>query len=296
MIDYYERVGLAIDFIERHLTDPIQVADVAKAAFSSQWHFQRVFRYLAGCSVAEYLRNRRLSEAGYEILASRAKIIDVALKYQYGAPETFTRAFRKNFGFNPLESRQANEIEFFSPINIHEDRYKDIHSSERISEKTAVRGQMLVSGISRRVTMQDNQNERDIPEFWRSFHTKDIGSQIPNRKTERTLLGVYTEWDYDEGFRLTVGAEVTKEPGSPSETSSGDQTEWSSVVIPPQKYVVFTVQGAGIGDLLAGWKYIYGTWLPRTKRERAPGFDFDLFDERFDGSEKSLSDIYIPVG
>lgn len=294
MIDYYERLGMAIDFMERHLTDPIQVADVAKAAFSSQWHFQRVFRYLAGCSVADYLRQRRMSEAGFEILSSKAKIIDIALKYQYGAPETFSRAFKKRYGFNPAESRVRDELQFFTAINIHETRYRDIYSGDRIKERTAVRGEMFVSGIGTRVTMQDDQNERDIPEFWKFFHTKDIGRKIQNRKNQNALLGVYTEWDYEEGFRLTVGAEVTGIASSGSQSDDGD-LPWSNVVIPPQKYVVFTVQGAGIQDLLSGWKYIYGTWLPRTGRERAPGFDFDLFDERFDGTDNSLSDIYIPI-
>ena len=95
-MDWIKGLQKSIDYIEANLTETIDYEAVAAQSFSSSYHFQRVFSILCGFTVGEYIRNRRLSLAGTELAANKAKIIDIALKYGYENPDSFAKAL-KNF-------------------------------------------------------------------------------------------------------------------------------------------------------------------------------------------------------
>ena len=91
-MNWIQGIQRAIDYVEAHITEEIDFEEVAKQAYSSSFHFQRVFGILCGFSLGEYIRMRRLSLAGEELSRGNAKIIDAALKYGYDTPESFSRA------------------------------------------------------------------------------------------------------------------------------------------------------------------------------------------------------------
>jgi AraC family transcriptional regulator len=90
-MDWVTGIGRAIDYIEAHLTEEIDYEEVARQAYSSSYHFQRVFSVLCGYTLGEYIRKRRLTLAGAALLHSESKIIDVALQYGYESPDSFSR-------------------------------------------------------------------------------------------------------------------------------------------------------------------------------------------------------------
>lgn len=92
-MDWITGISKAIDYIEEHITEPTDYARAAKEACSSPFNFQRVFALLCGYTLGDYVRMRRLTLAGEELLSTDAKVIDVALKYGYDSPESFSRAF-----------------------------------------------------------------------------------------------------------------------------------------------------------------------------------------------------------
>ena len=103
------RTGLqhAIDYVETHLTEPIDFGEAAKCAYASSFHFQRVFSTICGYTLGDYIRWRRLSLAGREFAEQNAKVIDVALKYGYETPESFSRAFTRFHGVSPTKAKHA---------------------------------------------------------------------------------------------------------------------------------------------------------------------------------------------
>jgi len=105
-MDYFELVQKAIDWIEEHSDEQVQVCDLARAAYCSDAHFSRIFRAIVGLSVMEYVRCRRLSLAGRELSLTQSKILDVALKYGYETPQAFTKAFKKYHGVSPIACRK----------------------------------------------------------------------------------------------------------------------------------------------------------------------------------------------
>jgi AraC-like DNA-binding protein len=109
----------AINFIECNLLEDIGVSDVSKHVNSSIDYFQRTFNIVTGLSISEYIRNRRLTLAGEEIKNTRAKVVDISLKYGYDSPESFTKAFTRFHGVAPAFARvSSDKLKYFYPLSI----------------------------------------------------------------------------------------------------------------------------------------------------------------------------------
>jgi AraC-like DNA-binding protein len=118
-MDWIRMIQNAINYIENHLLDDIDPDELAKNAYYSAYQFNRAFSMIAGISVSEYIRNRRLSLAGRELRDSRAKVIDTALKFGYDSPESFTKAFTRFHGKPPSSVRSSKSaLRFYSPLTI----------------------------------------------------------------------------------------------------------------------------------------------------------------------------------
>ena len=98
-MEWVKTINNAIEYMENHLTDDITLSDIAESVYISAFHFQRAFSMMAGISPAEYLRNRRLSQAGAELANGNERVIDIAMKYGYESSESFTKAFSRFFTY-----------------------------------------------------------------------------------------------------------------------------------------------------------------------------------------------------
>ena len=99
-MDWINGIQQALNYIEEHICEDLDASMIAKQAFSSSFHFQRMFSLLCGMTLGEYIRARILSLAGRELAAQSCKIIDIALKYGYENPESFSRAFTRYHGIS----------------------------------------------------------------------------------------------------------------------------------------------------------------------------------------------------
>ena len=90
-MEWVERMNKALDYLEEHLAGEVELEEAARLACCSPYHFQRIFPYLAGVPLSEYLRRRRMSLAAADLLAGE-KVVEVALRYGYNSPTAFNRA------------------------------------------------------------------------------------------------------------------------------------------------------------------------------------------------------------
>lgn len=119
-MDWLHSINKAIEFIEENMCESITVEDVAAHVYSSYSNFARIFYLVTGVTLSEYMRNRRLSMAGRELLTTDVKVIDIALKYQYDTPESFSKAFSRFHGIAPSEVKKGRSVlEFFHPFTIN---------------------------------------------------------------------------------------------------------------------------------------------------------------------------------
>lgn len=117
-MNWIQGIQRAIDYVEENITEEIDFGEVAKQAYSSSFHFQRVFGILCGFSLGDYIRLRRLSLAGEELSCGNAKIIDVAVKYGYDTSESFSRAFTRFHGIAPSEAKRGGKVKIFTPLTV----------------------------------------------------------------------------------------------------------------------------------------------------------------------------------
>lgn len=117
-MNWIEGIQNAIEYIEEHITDNIDYEEVAKVAYSSSFHFQRVFGIMCGITLGEYIRRRRLTLAGNELLSNKLKVVDVALKYGYDTPESFSRAFMRFHGIKPSQVKPDCSLKSYSRLSV----------------------------------------------------------------------------------------------------------------------------------------------------------------------------------
>ena len=155
-MDWITGIQNAINYIEDHITEELDYEQIAKESFSSSFHFQRVFSILCGYTLGEYIRNRRLTLAGSELANTREKVIDVAFKYGYDNPESFTKAFQKFHGITPSQARGSGVmLKSFSRLSIKVSLEGGSIMNYRIEEKPA----MLLTGYKRHFTGDPNSKE-----------------------------------------------------------------------------------------------------------------------------------------
>ena len=112
-MDMLKDFNEAMQYIEEHLNQEIDFNKVSQIAGVSEFHFRKMFSYLSGMTLVNYIRRRRLSQASLDLKQRDMKIIDVAVKYGYDSADGFTRAFREWFGINPSEVKNTNNLKIF---------------------------------------------------------------------------------------------------------------------------------------------------------------------------------------
>ena len=115
-MDWVTSIHQAIQYIEQHLREALTIRDIAQQASLSPFYFQKGFAMLCGMTVGDYIRQRRLSAAGLEVLTTDRKIIDIALEFGYDSPDSFTKAFARFHGLTSAALRKSGgAVRSFAP-------------------------------------------------------------------------------------------------------------------------------------------------------------------------------------
>lgn len=119
-MNWLERIERSLETIEDSLTENISMDTLAQQVYTSSFIFQKMFALLCGVTAGEYIRNRRLTCAGYELLETDISILDLALKYQYETGESFCRAFTRFHGITPSAARkQKVNLTVCKPVSLY---------------------------------------------------------------------------------------------------------------------------------------------------------------------------------
>lgn len=155
-----EGIQAAIDYIEGHLTEELDVHHIAARAYVSAYHFQRLFSAMCGLTLGEYIRRRRLTLAAQE-LSRGGKVIDAAMKYGYDSPDSFARAFKRFHGVLPSQAAQPGvTLHSFAPVKINLNQEGGTMLEYRIVEKAA----FTVVGYKKQFNSETSYQE--IPKWW----------------------------------------------------------------------------------------------------------------------------------
>ncbi|PAD81050.1 AraC family transcriptional regulator, partial [Niallia circulans] len=170
-MDLLKNMNDAMGYIEENLTNEIDFKIVARIAHCSEYHFKRMFSFLAGITLSEYIRRRRLSLAAFELTNSILKIIDIAVKYGYNSPDSFTRAFQNFHGVTPSEARNnGQQLKAFPPMTFQLSIRGGNEMNYRIEQKKAFN----IVGMMKRVPIIFEGENPEITAMWKSLTMEKI--------------------------------------------------------------------------------------------------------------------------
>lgn len=287
-MDWITGISKAIDYIEEHITEPTDYARAAKEACSSLFNFQRVFALLCGYTLGDYVRMRRLTLAGEELLSTDAKVIDVALKYGYDSPESFSRAFTRFHGVSPSAVRKGAAIRSFSRICVKLILTGGSIMEYRIEKKQAAK---IICRRREFTKPGDDYTNREIPEFWnecgRDGSIQKLCGYIKDSAQFKGLLGVCFSTEMtDSGFPYGVGAEYDGE---------SDPQDFEIVEIPAYTYAVFTVRGRMPDAFRETYRKICTEFFPQSGYEYGNGVEIEVYPSADVQNPDYTCEIWIAV-
>ncbi len=292
-MDYCDAVNDAVEFIEKHIREPMSAEQIAGRAGYSLYHFSRVFTAQKGVPLMDYVRMRRLSTARTELTKGR-KVIDVALEFGYETASGFAKAFRKEFGYSPstyVVRMQGTRHNVF----LSKGGETMLHPVLVKKESFNVAGYGIKTNITSGYT-------KDIAAYWDTYTGENLESKMyaqlnPPKHGE---VGLCVSSPHDETVTYLLGVVV--------EDFRKATSDMIRVVVPEAEYAVFTTPpvdltkaGKGEGDPLAEtvkamWKYIFEEWFPRSGYLYDESkMDFEFYDERCHARPDAVMEIYVPV-
>ena len=287
-MDWITGISKAIDYIEEHITEPTDYARAAKEACSSPFNFQRVFALLCGYTLGDYVRMRRLTLAGEELLSTDAKVIDVALKYGYDSPESFSRAFTRFHGVSPSAVRKGAAIHSFSRICVKLILTGGSIMEYRIEKKQAAK---IICRRREFTKPGDDYTNREIPEFWnecgRDGSIQKLCGYIKDSAQFKGLLGVCFSTEMTgSGFPYGIGAEYDGE---------SDPQDFEIVEIPAYTYAVFTVRGRMPDAFRETYRKICTEFFPQSGYEYGNGVEIEVYPSADVQNPDYTCEIWIAV-
>jgi AraC family transcriptional regulator len=200
-MDLLEKMNGALNFIEENLDHEIDFKEVARLALCSEYHFKRMFSFLAGVTLSEYIRRRRLTLAAFELNNNHTRVIDVAIKYGYNSPDSFTRAFQSLHGVTPSEARNNGQsLKAYPRMSFQLSIKGGIEMNYRIEEKEAFR----IVGIMKRVPLIYHGVNPEIASKWENLNLETI-NELKKLSNVEPLGLLSASTNFSEG-RLEWGA------------------------------------------------------------------------------------------
>lgn len=287
-MDSLKNMNAAMQYIENNLTDEIDFKEVAKIAYCSEYHFKRMFSFLAGISLSEYIRCRRLTLAAFELKDSDAKVIDVAIKYGYNSPDSFARAFQNLHGITPSEARKSSHsLKAYSPMTFQLSIQGGNEMNYRIEEKE----QFQIIGITKRVPIVFNGVNEEIASMWKSLNPDSIQTLKSLSNIEPNGI-ISASTNFSEG-RIEEKGELDHYIGVATTKDCPEQ--FKQLEVAASTWAIFEAVGPFPETLQNVWGRIYSEWFPSSNYELAEGPEI-LWNEQKDISSPNFkSEIWIPV-
>lgn len=281
-----ERLNKAMDDIERDLDGTIDVARLAHTAATSEYHLRRMFSALAGMPLSEYVRRRRMTVAGADVLAGGESLLDVAVRYGYGSGEAFARAFRAVHGVGPGEARRTGAVLVSQPRLTFR---LTVEGSSSMRYRAVDRPDFTVVGLRARVPLVHAGPNQAIIDFVRGIdppvleRLEKLSDQEP-----RGIVAVCDDLDPSraEGTELDYYQGVVTSAAAPEGTTA--------LAVPAGAWAVFTVSGPVPGAIQELWRDVFTEWFPSTPYRSRPGPEILRTRLSPDGTEAD-AELWLPV-
>lgn len=289
-MDWITGIQRAIDYVENHIMEPIDYEEAAKQAYSSSFHFQRVFSILCGFTLGEYIRYRRLSLAASQLIHSDEKIIDIAFKYGYDTPESFSRAFTRFHGIAPSQAKNNHAVlKSFSRLSVKLILNGGNAMDYRMETKEAF--QLIMR--KKKISCNQELTTAEISEFWKQCNLDGTIPALCKYISKEDIFGnciagaSFGKDAADKEFPYAIGAVYN---GLPIE-----EKYFAVEEIPAHTYVVFPCVGKMPEAFQKLYQQIYSEFFPTSQYQPCGGTDFEVYPSADVSSPDYRCEIWIAV-
>lgn len=274
-------------YLERNLMQDIDPAQISHLAGCSEYHFRRMFSFLAGMPLGEYIRRRRLSLAGILLRSGQVKIIDLALQLGYESPEAFSKAFQAMHGVSPSQVKKEKvELKILPPMTFQLTIKGGIEMNYRIVEK----GNFCIAGFKERTTLQFKGINPRRESLLQKL-TPQVITELKSLCTEEPEGMLSISANFHE--RTLEGSELDQYIGVATTKTVPDK--YDTLQVEASVWAVFKTAGSFPDAIQDTWARIYAEWLPASGYELTGGPEL-LWCETPDTSRSDYkSEIWIPV-
>ena len=281
-MDWLDSMNTAMDYIESHLADEISYDRAAQLACCSTYHFQRMFSYITGVPLSEYIRRRRLTLAAFELQTGGAKVIDTALKYNYESLEAFSRAFKKLHGVMPVSARDIGvSLRAYPKMTFHITIKGDAEMKYRITQREAFQ----VFGVYTDISTDMEKAFEQVPQFFKKCDEDlvpdEINALLGRFHDNYTISAIYdhaeTTFKYMLCNYLPKGITVPE--------------KFTLLNVPASTWIVFDVPEC---EMQAMWRRIWSEWFPTSGYESVEGVQFEMY-YGLASHQNGFGEIWIPV-
>jgi len=287
-MDLLKNMNEAMKYIEANLSDEIDFKMVARLAQCSEYHFKRMFSFLAGITLSEYIRRRRLSLAAFELTNGNIKIIEVAIKYGYSSPDSFTKAFQQLHGITPSEARNnGQQLKAYPLMTFQLSIRGGTEMNYRIEQKEAFK----IIGIKKRVPIVFEGENPEITEMWKSLTVEKI-EQLKKLSNVEPNGIIQASTNFSEG-RMEEKGELDQYIGVA--TTKECPENFSKLEVPDLTWAIIESTGPFPSALQETWGRIYSEWFPSSNYQITEGPEILSIKTKDLTSPSVKSEIWIPV-
>jgi AraC family transcriptional regulator len=281
-----ERLNQAMEHIECHLDQRIEVSDLARIVVTSEYHFRRLFSALAGIPLSEYIRRRRLTVAGAEVLAGERTLLEVAVRYGYTSGEAFARAFRVMHGVGPGEARRAGASLQSQPRMSFR---LIVEGSSSMRYRVVEKEEFRVVGRKARVPLVHEGVNPAIAAFIR-----EIGQETLQRiqsLSDQVPEGIVSVSDNLDDSRAE-GTELDYYHGVVTRAAAPEDMD--ALTVPAGTWAVFESSGPFPQALQYLWRDVFTQWFPSNPYRSRPGPEI-LRTRLSQDAAQADAELWIPV-
>ncbi|MFD7702767.1 GyrI-like domain-containing protein [Streptomyces caelestis] len=281
-----ERLNQALEHIEGRLDQQVDVAEVARTAATSEYHLRRMFSALAGMPLSEYVRRRRLTVAGAEVLAGRESLLEIAVRYGYGSGEAFARAFRAVHGIGPGEARRTGAALVSQPRLAFR---LIVEGSSSMRYRLVDKPDFTVVGLKTRVPLVHTGPNQAIIDFVRGIGPRTLERlEKLSDQEPRGIVAVCDDLDPSraEGTELDYHQGVITTAAAPEGTTA--------LSVPAGTWAVFTTSGPAPQAIQELWRDVFTQWFPSNPYRGRPGPEILRTTLSPDGTEAD-AELWLPV-
>lgn len=241
-LNIYKVLNEIVEYIENNLEEEIKYDVLAKMMGVNVYTMQRIFSLLTNITVSEYIRKRRLSNAGFDLYNSSIRVMDVAIKYQYDNATSFSRAFEAFHGIKPSMVNRITKLRNFPKITFDE----SINIIDSLEYKIVRFDKFELYGIG--ITTNNKNIGIDAPNFFENTDKK-YHNKYGNIKYGMTIYEDETRAECREYFVLY----------------DRQIDDFQKVVIPASNWLIFRINSQCAEDIQNMTHKFYLEFLPSCK-------------------------------